>query len=203
MNKKPTAEPSRDSLFGKLFALCVKYRELILYIIFGVVTTVVNWIVYALMVRLLKVDLSSFTADGVIRMLLQKTIKFSEFVATNGKQLWALFIANLIAWVAGVAVAFVTNKIWVFESHIKSFHGVMKELGLFVGSRLVTGIIEWFGLPLVIMLGMNQTLFGVQGFFAKVLISVIVVILNYIFSKLIVFKNKNKSKANSKKEEVI
>ena len=188
--------------FGELFSfkkikeLFIHYREIVLYIIFGIVTTVVNWIVYALMVKALNVDLSAFTSDGVIKLLFDRTVDFSVFVDENGSELAALFISNLLAWVAGVIVAFITNKIWVFESKIKTVGGVTKELVLFTGSRLITGIIEWFGLPLVIILGFNRTLFGIEGFFAKVIISVIVVILNYVFSKLFVFKKKKETEKN-------
>lgn len=178
----------------KIKELCIHYKEIILYIIFGIVTTVVNWLVYAFMVKIMGVDLSAFTSDGVIKMLFDKSVDFSVFVAENGNQLTALFVSNLVAWVAGVIVAFITNKIWVFESRIKSFGGILKELSLFTASRLITGVIEWFGLPIVIMLGLNQTLFGVEGFLAKIIISIIVVILNYIFSKLLVFKKKKSPK---------
>ena len=171
----------------KLIELCVHYKEILLYIVFGVVTTVVNWIVYSLMVKALNVDLSGFSTDTVVNTLFGGG-DFHAFAADNSKELGALFLANLIAWTAGVLVAFVTNKIWVFESRVKTPGGVLKELALFTASRLITGVIEWFGLPLVILCGLNQTLFGIEGFLAKIIISVIVVILNYIFSKLIVFK---------------
>ncbi len=173
----------------KIRELCVHYKEIILYIIFGVVTTAVNWIVYSLMVHLLNVDLSGFSTDTVVFALFGDG-DFHAFIAANSKELGALFIANFTAWTAGVVVAFVTNKLWVFESRIKTAGGILKELMLFTASRLITGVIEWFGLPLVIILGLNQTLFGVEGFLAKILISILVVILNYIFSKLIVFKKK-------------
>lgn len=174
--------------FSKIKELFIHYKEIILYIVFGVVTTLVNWAVYALLVKLWNVDLSAFSTDGVISLLFSDFEKAKELFSANKNALIFLFLSNIIAWFAGVAVAFITNKIWVFESREKSPKKVFKELSLFVTSRLITGFIEWFGLPLVIMLGMNQTLFGIEGFFAKVIISVIVVILNYVFSKLIVFK---------------
>ncbi|MBQ8000912.1 MAG: GtrA family protein, partial [Ruminococcus sp.] len=87
---------------------------------------------------------------------------------------------------------FVTHKLWVFES--KSWKGsiLLKELGSFVGSRLLTGVLEWFGVPLLMLIGLDQPILGIEGMLAKILISVIVVILNYILSKLLVFKNKKK-----------
>ena len=190
--------------FGELFSpakikeLCIHYKEIILYIVFGVVTTVVNWIVYALAVKAFNVDLSAFSTDGVIGLLFTDRAAAAPFFEANKAQLTALFGANIIAWVAGVTVAFITNKIWVFESKAKSPAAVLSELVKFVAARLLTGVIEWFGLPLAIVCGMNQTLFGVEGFFAKVIISVIVIVLNYVFSKLIVFK---KSKGTKNKTE--
>lgn len=172
----------------KIKELCIHYKEIILYIIFGVVTTVVNWIVYALAVKAFGVDLGGFSKEGALSLLFSDSAAFSAYFSENSRELAALFAANIIAWVAGVTVAFITNKIWVFESKAKSPAAVLSELWKFVAARLLTGVIEWFGLPLAIVCGLNQTLFGVEGFFAKVIISVIVVILNYVFSKLIVFK---------------
>lgn len=165
----------------KIKNLIVKYKEIITYIIFGVVTTAVNWVVYSIMVRVFNIDLSTVSDNNVI---------WEMFTGKSGSSLTLLLVSNLIAWVAGVIVAFVTNKIWVFESKEKSVKGVIKEFGLFVGSRIVSGVFEWFGQPLLVMLGMNQTLFGIAGFPAKIVISVIVVILNYVFSKLLVFRKK-------------
>ncbi len=182
-------ENSFKELFtvSKIKELFKHYREIILYIVFGIVTTAVNWAVYALLTKVLSVDLASFSDVGIFDVLFGKSIESKQFFADNSSQLIRLFVCNLLAWVAGVIVAFITNKIWVFESKNKN-KAVIKEFLLFTGSRTVTGCLEWFGLPLLILLGMNKTLFGVEGFFAKIIISVLVVILNYVFSKLIVFK---------------
>ncbi len=165
-------------------SLFSKYKEIISYLFFGVVTTLVNWAVYALMVRLLQVDLSAVeSADNVV---------FSLFSGNSGKSLTLLFIANLTAWVASVLVAFVTNKLWVFDSKTWRLRIVVRELWEFVGSRLVTGLFEWFGIPALVMLGMKQSFLGIEGFWAKALVSVLVVVLNYVFSKFVVFKNRQK-----------
>lgn len=161
--------------------LFIKHREIFLYIIFGVVTTAVNWVVYAVMVRILHVDLSAVSDANVV---------WEMFTGSAGKSLTALFISNLTAWAAGVAVAFITNKIWVFESRVRSVGGIAREFVLFVGTRVFSGLFEWFGTPLLVILGMSQKLFGVEGFPAKILISVLVVILNYVLSKLLVFRKK-------------
>ena len=61
-----------------------------------------------------------------------------------------------------------------------------------MASRLATGVIEWFGPLLLFKVGLDQDLFGVKGFVAKIVCSVLVVILNYVFSKLLVFTKKKK-----------
>lgn len=97
--------------------------------------------------------------------------------------------SNIIAWVVAVAFAYVTNKIFVFESKSLKLAVLLPELGKFLGARVVTGIIEIVGLPVLFYIGIKQTIFGVEGFVAKILLSVIVVILNYVFSKIFVFKD--------------
>lgn len=144
-------------MFTFIKNLFIKYKEIIMYLIFGVLTTAVNWVVYSLLVKLCGVNIT---------------------------------VSNIIAWFASVIFAFVTNKIWVFESKSWEIKLAFKEFCSFVASRLATGVIEWVGLPLLVKLGVDQTIFGIEGFVAKVIVSVIVVILNYVFSKLITFRTK-------------
>ena len=137
-------------------ALIIKNREIIIYIIVGGATTLVDWGVYAVLAA---IDIN-------------------------------INISNILAWAAAVVFAFFTNKLFVFES--KSFEPalVTKEAVLFFGARVFSGILEIIGLPLLLWLGLDQSLFGIDGFLAKILLSVIVMILNYIFSKLWIFKEK-------------
>ncbi len=150
----------------KIVNICRKLlnREVFMYLVFGVLTTVVSWASYALFVRIVE-----------------------RLVDSNDLQ---VSIANVLSWVAAVLFAFVTNKLWVFDS--KSWKGtiVIKELGSFIAARLATGCIEWFGVPLLVKLGMDQELFGTKGMLAKIIASVLVVIINYFFSKLLIFKKK-------------
>lgn len=92
--------------------------------------------------------------------------------------------SNIIAWIAGVAVAFITNKLWVFDS--KSFEPkvVWAELTKFVSCRLVTG-----GIDMVIMFVGVDVMNG-PAKIIKVASNVLVIILNYVFSKLIIFRKK-------------
>lgn len=109
---------------------------------------------------------------------------YSLFVLLGASVFWG----NAGSWVCAVAFAFVTNKLWVFRS--KSWEGsvLFPELSKFLSSRVATGIFEMAAVPALVALGLNQTIFGIDGMVSKVLVSVAVVILNYILSKLFVFK---------------
>ncbi len=148
----------------KLKGLFLKYKEIIMYLIFGVLTTLVSWGSYALF-------------EIIFGTFIRGSIVLSS-------------VANVLSWIVAVLFAFITNKLWVFESKSFNSNVLIKELTTFVGSRLATGVLEWVGVPLLMLIGLNQSIFGIEGMLAKVVVSVIVVILNYILSKLFVFKNK-------------
>lgn len=132
-----------------LKTLLKKYRELIVYLVFGVLTTVVNYIVYLPCYNLLGLNAS---------------------------------ISNVIAWVAAVAFAFATNKPFVFQSYDWSAKVVIPELTKFMGTRIGSGALE------TLILFLSVDLAGMNGNVWKLLTSVLVVILNYIGSKLLVFR---------------
>ena len=135
----------------KLVSLLKKYEEVISYLFFGGLTTLVNYIVYLPCYNLL--DLSGA-------------------------------LSNAIAWVAAVAFAYVTNKPFVFKSHDWSVKTVIPELTKFVSCRVGSGLLETAIIfALVDWLGLN-------GNVIKLATSVLVVILNYIASKLLVFRKK-------------
>ena len=152
-------------MLSKIKELIIKYNELITYVFFGALATFVNWAAYAV---------STF-------LIIPKGTDGTE------KQ---IAVCSAIAWVAGVLFAFVTNKLWVFRSKSREPKVVVREFVSFVGARGVTGLLEVFGVPFLVWIGLNQTIFGVEGAIAKVIVSVAVVILNYVFSKLIVFRKK-------------
>jgi len=167
-----------------LRVLFEKYREIIMYCVFGVITTVINWLVYSLC----EVTLPSVTVSNS---------SFEHFVAkliallgdnTDVDTFVSMTLAGIIAWVVAVAVAFVTNKLWVFQS--KSWDGklVTNEALTFFGGRVATGLLEIIAVPTLVGWGFNFVLFGVNGLPAKIVISVIIVILNYILSKFISFR---------------
>lgn len=161
----------------KIKELFVKYKEIITYIIFGVLTTIVSWGSYTVFVHLFK---------GAIP---NEDVRIS--------------VSNVLSWIAGVAFAYVTNKLWVFESKSWKPSLVIKEIVSFVASRGITGVIEIVCVPLlaktgfdnpfyhlVEKLGLTAKVLFTDGIYSKIALSVIVVILNYVFSKLFVFKNK-------------
>lgn len=155
----------------KIIELLKKYifnKEMILYLIMGVLATAVNLAVYAISVRPLK------------------AICPDQTVYIGG--------AKLIAWVVAVIFAFFTNKIWVFESRSWAPRIFWKEFISFIGARALTGLLEVFGTPFLVNLGLDQKLFGVEGLWAVVIVSVLVIIFNYVFSKLFIFAHKEKKK---------
>lgn len=140
----------------------MKYKEIILYLFFGVATTLVNWIVYAICTKVV-----GLSAEGL-----------------------ELTISNSIAWVFAVLFAFVTNKCFVFESKCATKGMVLQEMGKFFGARIFSGMFE-IGLPIFFMaVGLKQAFFGIPGGVAKMITSVVVIVMNYVLSKLVVFRKK-------------
>lgn len=156
----------------KIKELFIKYKEIITYIIFGVLTTVVSWGSYTVFVELLSMK---------------------------------VFVGNLLSWICAVVFAYVTNKLWVFESKSWKPSIIGKEIVTFVASRGVTGVIEILCVPLLAKTGFDNIFYGIlekmnisigilftDGIYSKIFLSVVVVILNYFFSKFVIFKNKKK-----------
>ena len=92
--------------------------------------------------------------------------------------------ANIIAWIVAMIVAFVTNKLWVFESKAHDFKTLAKEFVEFAIARLITLGIE------TLLLWIFVDKLGANDLIMKIITNVIVVILNYIFSKFIIFRKK-------------
>ncbi len=134
-----------------LRSLLKKYRDVLSYLVFGVLTTAVNYGVYLPCYNLL--GLSAAVSNGV-------------------------------AWVFAVAFAYLTNKPFVFQSHDWSMQTVLPELTKFIGCRIGSGAAET-GILLV-----TVDILGWNGNAWKLLTSVLVVVLNYVGSKLLVFSRK-------------
>ncbi len=101
---------------------------------------------------------------------------------------WSNIQSNIIAWVVAVIFAFVTNKLWVFESKSLEFKTVCTELWRFISCRLATGVMD-----LLIMYVGVDLLHGPSMKF-KVGSNVLVILLNYMLSKLVIFGNRKKKK---------
>lgn len=95
-------------------------------------------------------------------------------------------LATIIAWILSVTFAYVTNKLYVFQSKSLQFHHLIKELSSFVLSRLFSGACDLAFMILAV------EWFAMNDFLAKIFTNVFVVILNYISSKLFVFKKKER-----------
>lgn len=136
-------------------------RETILYLIFGVMTTLINFIVFELCNRAF--------GEGLV------------------------LVSETIAFIVAVLFAFFTNKPFVFRSKDWSLKTLSRELPTFFGGRILSFLIE-AGLVLVardLFHAGRFELLGISGLtIAKIPISVIVVIINYVFSKLLVFRKK-------------
>ena len=104
-------------------------------------------------------------------------------------------VGNAISWLLATLFAFTTNKIFVFKSLDWQLSVAAKELAAFVSARLGTGIFELVSVPLLVRMGFNQIIFGVKGSVAKITVSLAVVIVNYIISKVWIFRGSNKKES--------
>ncbi len=136
----------------KIKNLIHKHWDIVTYLFFGVLTTVVNYVVY--------------------------------FPCYNWLHLSAS-VSNVIAWIFAVAFAYVTNKPFVFKSHDWSMKVVGPELVKFVGCRVGSGFLE------TLIIWVFVDILAWNGNLVKIVTSVLVVIVNYVGSKLLVFTKKN------------
>ena len=137
-------------MIQRLIELYMSYKEVIYYLIFGGLTTLVNFIVY-------------FTVKWV------------------GVEEW---ISNAISWIIAVVFAYITNKIFVFESKTTEKKEILKEFTSFFMCRAFSGILD-IGLFWLLV-----EKFKFNDVIVKIILQIIVILLNYIFSKLWVFKKK-------------
>ena len=93
-------------------------------------------------------------------------------------------MSTIISWILSVTFAYVTNKIWVFESNVDNKHDLLKEMVSFYGCRLSTGILD-----LIIMIVFVDILMF-NDLIIKILSNILVIVLNYVASKLYIFKKK-------------
>lgn len=135
----------------KIKALILKYWDIVSYLFFGGVTTLVNWGVYALLYNVL----------GASNM-----------------------VSTAAAWLLAVAVAFVTNKIWVFKSPSFDAQTMKRELTSFLSARILTGLLDMA----IMYISVEQM--HMNGNVWKLISNVVVIVLNYVASKLYIFKKR-------------
>ena len=131
--------------------MIIKYKEIILYLIFGVLTTLVSLVSYYL--------LTATILDPDNALYLQ--------------------IANILSWICAVAFAYFTNRKYVFESKNKN---KTKEALKFVSSRIITLLLD------MLIMGVFVSIIGVDDKIMKIISQIVIIVLNYVFSKIFVFK---------------
>ena len=138
-------------MMRKAMALYQKYREMILYLVFGGLTTLVNI--------------------------------FSYFVLTDVGRINYL-ISTAVAWVLSVLFAYFTNRVWVFQSTAAGVPALLKEMGSFFACRLFSGAVD------MAIMFLCVSILGLPDKLIKILANILVIILNYLFSKLFIVKRK-------------
>ncbi len=140
-------------MIEKIKALLVKYEEIIVYLIVGVLNTIVSWVACFLAELILNADIS-----------------------------WQNMVINTIGWVAGVVFGYFANRKWVFKSTNPE---ILKEFTAFAGGRVSTWLLD------IVIMFVTVNLIHMNYWIAKIFISsVLVMIANYVLSKLFVFKKK-------------
>ena len=142
-----------------------KNREVLMYLFFGVMTTLV-----------------SFLTAGISKYLLE-LIKYSD---DNTKETVVAIVSTVISWICAVTFAYVTNRIWVFDSKVKGAKGILAEMVSFYGGRVFTLLVEMG------MMWLGYSVMGINYWVTKIVANIVVLVLNYVISKLFVFR-KNKT----------
>lgn len=141
-------------IMKKIINLYKKYKEVINYLIFGVLTTILNLFVYY-------------------------GLTFTILDPKNGLHLQ---IANVISWIVAVIFAYITNRKFVFKSQSKN---ILKEVTSFFGARVVTLIMD------MIIMFLGVTILKGNDKIFKIISQVVVIVSNYLFSKIFVFKKRS------------
>ncbi|MEE0248951.1 GtrA family protein [Peptacetobacter hiranonis] len=128
-----------------------KYKEGILYLFFGVLSTIVNLGTYFIATRVFGIN---------------------------------YLVSNVIAWFFAVIFAYVTNKFFVFEVKNVEIKFLIKEFLSFINCRIVSGVTE------IVLIYLMVEILCINDFIVKIITNIVVVVLNFIFSKLIIFKKK-------------
>ena len=134
-----------------------KHQEGMRYLVFGALSTIVNIAVYSIFSAILLKGLSN------------ETLKVN--------------ISEIVAFIAAVLFAYITNKLYVFNSKTNGIKELAREIGSFLGCRIFTEIISILMMNAAVWLSINDILM-------KVISNIVVIILNFVFSKILIFKGK-------------
>lgn len=165
-----------------VIALKIYYanREAMDYLIFGFLATLVNWVAYGIGVR---GPLSAGT-DWIAGKICDLGLLSATYDPMESAK---IIVANVFAWIVAVLFAYWTNRTWVFRSQIHGAKGVLKEFAAFVSARITSLLVETALLYLLV------DWLRIGDIVSKILLSFVTIALNYIFSKLWIFKKKNNS----------
>lgn len=135
--------------------LMLRYSSQIMYLFFGVLTTLINVLVFVVAIKL------GFQTS----------------------------LANILAWSISVLFAYATNRIWVFESKVKNLKSILIEMAKFFFYRILT-----LGIDIAIV-DFGVKILNQNAIIWKLIDNVVVIILNYVFSKVFIFREKDNSKS--------
>lgn len=133
----------------KLIKLFKKYKETILYLVFGGLTTVINLLVYAITTKIFGIN---------------------------------YLVCTVIAWILAVIFAYITNKLYVFESKSFKKEVIVKEVTSFFLARLLSLFID------MLIMYVFVSIFKFNDMVIKIISNIVVIIVNYVLSKFIIFK---------------
>lgn len=158
-----------------------KLNEILRYLSCAVIITVINWGSYSLFVNKLG---------------------------------FAVFWGNLTSWILANISAFFVNKLWVFQSYTWKKTDLTKEIVSFFSARVFSGAVEIIGVPileklsfdmifysLLTKLGVTASVLFTDGIYSKIGIGAIILVLNYVLSKVFVFKNTEKNRSDAAQNE--
>ena len=131
-------------------------------------------------------EIINYLIVGVLTTIVSLAVKWGLlFTILDASNAFELQTSVIISWIVAVSFAYITNRIFVFKSKSKN---ILKEISSFFGSRVITLLLDmgimWF---FVTLLKLNT---DTWVFIWTMVVQVLVTILNYIFSKLLVFKKK-------------
>lgn len=129
-------------------------------------------------------ELAAYTAAGVFTT----AVNYSVYSVLTVCCRLGINFSNIAAWIVSVITAFLTNKTFVFQRRDWSLGTVLREGAIFVGSRLLSGVVSIGLVPLLMRLGVTQSVLGIPGFAAKFLAECTAMVLSYFLSKYAVFK---------------